>query len=142
MGSRKIASEPGDLGQIIGKGSTCGHVLSGSCKAVDQGDFDIGQDKPRRSVRSGAVDHGHPEQAPGQNAEYGDQIGKPLGGPQPCIFGSAAGFEYLVEEFDLPTLGIPVELFDGFVGRCYRQIGDEPPVDRRASFRRSTLSGV
>jgi hypothetical protein len=98
MGSRKIACEPGDLGQIIGEGSAHEPVLSGSHKTVDQGNFDIGQDKPRRCVRSGAVDHGHPEQAPGQNAVYGDQIGEPFWGPQLCILGPAAGFEYFVEE--------------------------------------------
>lgn len=35
-----------------------------------------------------------------------------------------------MEELDLPALGIPVELFDGFGRRCYRQISDKPPVDR------------
>ena len=120
MGSRKIASESSDLGQIIGEGSACGSVLPVRRKTVDQRDFTIGQDQPRRCIRSGAVDHGHPEQTPGQNAEYGDQVGEAFGGPQPCILGSAAGFEYLVEKFNLPTLGVPVELFDGFVRRCYR----------------------
>ena len=90
MGSCKIASEPGDLGQIIGEGSAYGPFLSGSRKAVDQGDFSIGQREPGRCGRRVTIDHGHPEQSPGQDAEDGDQIGEAFGGAEPRILGPAA----------------------------------------------------
>jgi hypothetical protein len=43
MGSRRIAYELGDLGQIVGNGSAWLFILSGNCKSIGQGDFNIGQ---------------------------------------------------------------------------------------------------
>lgn len=83
MGSCKIASQPCDLGQVIGEGSAYGLFLSRSRKAINQGDFNIGQRELGRCGRRGAIDHGHPEQAPGQDAEYRDQVGQTFGGPEP-----------------------------------------------------------
>jgi len=50
--------------------------------------------------------------------------------------------QYLVEKLDLPALGVPVELFNRFGRRCYRQISDKPPIDRGPPFRCSTLTGM
>ncbi len=46
MGSCQIASEPGDLGQVIGEGSAYELFSSGSRKAIDQGDFVVRQREP------------------------------------------------------------------------------------------------
>ncbi|WP_225122940.1 hypothetical protein [Bradyrhizobium sp. BRP22] len=69
--------------------------------------------------------------APAHNAEYRDQIRQSLSSPQLRVLCPTAGFEYLVEDLDLPSQGIPFELLDRIAARLHRKIGPQLriPID-------------
>src|SRR6266403_1526951 len=96
---------------------------------IEQADLRLGQRESWGGIRARTVEHRHPEDAPAQDAVDRDQIGQALSGPELRLLGSTARFEDLVEHLDLPSQGIPVEFFNGFVARLNRQIGDQLPVD-------------
>src|SRR5258708_18635880 len=96
---------------------------------IKQTDLRLGQRESWGGIRARTVEHRHPEDAPTQDAVDRDQIGQALSGPELRLLGSTARFEDLVEHLDLPSQGIPVEFFNGFVARLNRQIGDQLPVD-------------
>jgi hypothetical protein len=57
---------------------------------MKQAHFGCGQCNMRRGVGSDAIEHGHPEDAPADNAEDRYQVYKSLCGPELGFFGFAA----------------------------------------------------
>src|SRR5882724_4134916 len=47
-----------------------------------------------------------------------------------------------MEDFDLPTPGVPLNLLDGIAARPDREVGDQFPLDLLAVLRRVALGGV
>ena len=47
-----------------------------------------------------------------------------------------------MEHFDLPTHGVPVDLFNRFGAPAHGKIGDQLPFDRLSAFRRAAFGGV
>jgi hypothetical protein len=93
----------------------------------------------QQSLRRTSADHCQPEYAPAQDAEYEDQIRKSIGGAQLRVLGLTSGFENLVERFDLPVHGVPVELLDRFCTRLDREMGQPLPLDARTPGRHIAL---
>jgi hypothetical protein len=80
-------------------------------------------------LRRASANHRQPKHSPTRDAQYGDKVRKSIGGAQLRVLGFTSGFEDLVEGFDLPTHGIPVELLDCFCTRLDREIGQQLPLD-------------
>lgn len=128
--SCQIPAELGDLCQVSGD-IFVGARRAGPVgrKLVQNGAFLFRQHERGRGIGRKPIHHGHPKVAPAQEAEDCDQVDQAVGSPQPRIFCSAPGFEDLVEDLDFPPLGVPAQLFDGFVIGADRKIGDQFPVD-------------
>lgn len=62
-----------------------------------------------RCLWRGAIDHGHPERPPSDDAKHGDEVDEASGGPQAGFLGPAAGFEDGVEDLDFPAHRIPAQ---------------------------------
>ena len=84
-------------------------------------------------VRCRTIEHRHPEDAPTEDTEDGNQIDQSVGGPELRFLCFAAGFQDFVKCFDFPARGIPLEFFDRLKRRGNRQIRDQFPIDRITS---------
>ena len=111
-------------------------------EVVQQDQFDPGQRETRSNVRLETIKHSHPENSPTQYTEHRDQVGQTLGSPEPGALCSAARFEDLMEDFDLPTPGVPFNLLDGIATGPDREIGDQLPLDLLATFRSAAFGGM
>ncbi len=76
-----------------------------------------------------AIDHGHPEHAPAQDAEHGDEPHEALRRAQPRRLGPASGLEYFMEHLDLPAQSIPAEHSEGVLQAVDIKVGHQLPFD-------------
>ena len=104
-GASQVATEPGKACDAVAEG------YERRVTALQQVHFRIGEHATRIGAWRHAAEHGHPEDAPAQNAEQRQQIDQAFGGAKPRFFGPASGFQDLVKRLDLPTLGVPVQLY-------------------------------
>ncbi len=98
--------------------------------------------KPGGCIRLATIEHRHPENPPCQYTGHRNQIGQPLGRSELGFLCAAARLEDLTEDFDLPTLGIPINLLDGIVAAPDGEIGDQLPFNLLAAFRSVTLRSM
>ena len=91
--------------------------------------FGVGERNGSGRVRCRTVEHRHPEDAPTQDTEDGDQIDQAVGGAELGFLSFAAGFQDLVKRFNFPACGIPLEFFDSLKGCGDRQIRNQFPID-------------
>jgi hypothetical protein len=92
-------------------------------------------------IRLGVVDVSQPVQTPGNDTHQGDVVLQAFGGLQQAFFDTAAGFDDLVEDFDLPAAAVPANHGDSFVkigDRCVRQ---QHPLDGFVIAQFSQLPG-
>ncbi len=120
MCASQIATELCNLDHITGQSTRarCGRLALIGQQMVEQLHLDRRDRDGGVGIRCGSVEHGHPEDPPGQNTEDGNELYKALSGLQSGLFSLATGFQDLVEDLYLPAHGVPIELLDGaFVGK-------------------------
>ena len=81
-----------------GKGA--GLLGGGAAGSIEELEFPVGEDRAWGGVRIAAPEHGHPVDAPGDNAAERDAVGEAIGGGEPDLLDTAAGFEGLEEGLD------------------------------------------
>lgn len=121
----EIAAQSGDLGQIRGQGfGFADMVWFVGDETIEQLHLNGCDRHFWFGAGRGAINHGHPEYAPGQDTEDGDQPDEPLGGPQFGFFCPATGFQNLMENLDFPAHRVPMQLLNRVGGRLDREVGD------------------
>ena len=142
MTSRHVSSQASYTVGIFGERRNRRLAWRSRHRVVEDRAFLLGKDQGRRRVGSDPAHHRHPEYAPADHAKDRDQIDKPVGCSEFRVLRATAGFEDFVKDLDLPTHGVPVELFDGTGRGFHRQVGDEAPVDGLAALRDRALLGM
>ena len=115
---QSLAAESGDFYYVSEDGRLAAKFSQlGFNQFIKQEYFRRVQGDSGRQLRFGARQHGQSENPPPDNAENGDQVGQSFGAAKFGFLSLASRFENLVEHFDFPPPGLPVQLFDGLIVR-------------------------
>ena len=130
LASQKAAelSDPEhDLGNTRGLGRWFGDAGG---MGVESLPLWVGQGSCARGVRFMAGQMGQPMQTPGNDhieCETGEQT---VGIFQATVLDTAAGFENLVPDFNLPALTVPADALQCLLGLLHRHAGQQNPLHR------------
>jgi putative transposase len=139
----EVSAEHGDLQEVGGKGALAQPRFRASrVDTIERRDLGGGEHARGSAVGLFSCRHGEEEDAPADHGHEGEVFRQPVGGLHPRLLGPAAGLHHLVEDLGLPAQRIPAELLDRPGEIIDRQIGHEPPVDRRAIRRCIDLKRV
>ncbi|MBU6207962.1 MAG: hypothetical protein KGQ42_09775 [Alphaproteobacteria bacterium] len=89
----EVAAEAGDAGETIGESRGGYSLARGFTDTIKPHDFIVSEHETWRGTWCGAIDHGHPEYAPGEDGEDGDEVDELFSSPQPGILGAADRIE-------------------------------------------------
>ncbi|MER9121417.1 hypothetical protein NKH93_33660 [Mesorhizobium sp. M0954] len=93
MFAGEIAAKHGDLQQVGGeRGPLDVWSRSGRVDLVERSDLGHGENAVGRGVWLGTRRHSDEEYAPTDHRDEGEELGQPLGGFEPCLLRTAAGF--------------------------------------------------
>ena len=109
----EVAAKHCDLQQIGGElGRFEAWSRSRRVDPIECGDFGRGENAVGRGIWLCARRHSHEGYAPAYHRNEGEELCQPLGGFEPRVLSTAAGFYDLVEHLRLPAQSVPAELLD------------------------------
>ena len=110
--ARKVTTELREPHKVAHKWWCLCVVMRFADQVFKQFDFGLRKSELDRCLWRGPANHREPEYAPVQDAEHRNQVREAVRCTKPRLLSLAARFQDLVEGFDLPAHGVPVEFLD------------------------------